>query len=205
MVTTDSDQEKILLNQCLQGSSEAWRNFIKKYSPLVYYVIQKVMRSRCPEGSGEEIGDLHNDVFLSMMDKNARKLRQYEGKNGCSVSTWIRVIAVRATIDHFRKKRDVLSLSDEESEKEAEKKSVSDAGPLKVLEDEEEKVIIKEIIGQLSPKDQLFIRLFYFEGVPPGEIARIFNSTPNAVYSRGNYLREKLKESLGKKLSKKEP
>jgi len=202
-MTTDADQEKMLLNQCLAGSSEAWRNFIKKYSPLVYYVIQKVIRSRCPEGTGEEISDLHNDVFLSFMDKDGRKLRQYEGKNGCSVSTWIRVIAVRATIDYLRKKRDVLSLSDEEPEREAEKKSVSEAGPLEFLEDEEQRQIIKEVIGQLSPKDQLFIRLLYFEEVSPREVARILNSTPNAVYSRGNYLREKLKESVKRKMSKK--
>jgi len=197
------DDEKALINQCIKGSTTAWRQFTEQFSPFVYYVIQKVVKSKCPDISREEINDLHNDIFVSIMDKNGRKLRQYEGKNGCLVAKWDRIIAVRATIDFLKKRRHMLSLSDEKAEKEAEKKSASDATPLKVLEREEQRNIVKELLEDLSPKDQLFMRLLYYEETSPREIAKILNSTPNAVYSRGNYLREKLKESLKKKLSKK--
>ncbi len=197
------DQEKILLNQCLQGSSEAWRAFVRKYSPLVYYSIRKVLYSKRPEMSREAISDLHNEVFVALMDKNGHKLRQYKGTNGCSVSTWIRLIATRATIDYLRKQRDILSFSDEASKKEAEKKSIASKTPLQHMEEEEQKKILRELMDQLSAKEQLFLRLFYYDEVSPQQIAKIFNTTPNAVYSRGNYLREKLKQFLKKKLSKK--
>ena len=197
------DDGKALIDQCIKGSATAWRHFTEKFSPFVYYVIQKVVNSKCPDISREEINDLHNDIFVSIMEKNGRKLRQYEGKNGCSVATWIRIIAVRATIDFLRKRRPMLSLSDAKAEKEAEKQSTSDTTPLKILEGEEKKNIIKELLEDLSPKDQLFMRLLYYEEASPREIAKILNSTPNAVYSRGNFLREKLKKSLKKKLSKK--
>ncbi|MEI6126891.1 MAG: sigma-70 family RNA polymerase sigma factor [Pseudomonadota bacterium] len=197
------DPEKLLIDQCLQKNPEAWHTFIKKYSPLVYYSAQKVLRSKCPDIEQNELGDLHNDIFLSLMDKNGRKLRQYEGKNGCSVATWIRVIAVRATLDFLKKRRPNLSLSDEASEREAEKKAVAPASPLQMLEEEEKYRLLKKHIDRLPPRDQLFIRLFYFEGVSSNEIAKIFKTSPNAVYSRGNYLREKLKDALQKKTSKK--
>ena len=151
----------------------------------------------------EEIDDVHNDVFVSIMDKNGRKLRQYKGKNGCTVSTWIRIIAVRVTIDHIRKKRTTVSLSSQAPEREVEKQTEPTIDPLKHLENEEQKKILKGLIEQLPPKDQLFLRLFYYEETPPKEIAKIFQSTINAVYSRGNYLREKLKQSLKNKISKK--
>ena len=97
----------------------------------------------------------------------------------------------------------MMSLSDEDSEREFEKKFRSEGSPLEILEEEEKKQFLKELIDELPSKDQLFIRLFYFEGASPKEIARLLNVTTNAVYSRGNYLREKLKESLRKKISKK--
>lgn len=197
------DSEKKLLDQCIQGSPEAWQSFVKQYSPLVYYIIGKVLRSKCPEAARDELSDLHNDVFLSLMDKNGRKLQQYEGKNGCSVSTWIRVIAIRATIDYCKKRRNALSLSDEDTGREAEQKTTSAITPLHMLEEEENKRFARELIEELSPGDRLFIRLFYYEEVSPAELAKIFKSTPNAIYSRGNYLREKLKKSIEKKVSKK--
>ncbi len=198
------ESEKILLRRCLEGDSEAWRDFVSQYSPLIYYVIQKVLRSKCPEITHTEINDLHNDIFLSLMEKNGRKLRQYKGKNGCSVPTWIRVIAVRSTIDHLRKKKDMVSLSDDEPRYAAEKKTDPTETPVQLLESREERELLKELIDDLAPKDRLFIRLFYYDEVPPAEIAKILKTTPNAVYSRGNYLREKLRDALKKKLSKKQ-
>ena len=192
-----------LIETCIQGKAGAWRTFITRYSPLVYYVIRKVLYARSAAVSREELADLHNDIFVSIMDRQGRKLRQYEGKNGCSVSTWIRVIAVRAAIDYLKKRREAASLSDEEICNEAERMAVSAGTPLTMLENQEQRQLLRELIDGLPPKDQLFIRLFYFEGLPPAQIARTLRSNTNAIYSRGNYLREKLKESLKNKLSKK--
>ena len=192
-----------LIETCIQGKAGAWHSFIKRYSPLVYYVIRKVLYARSAAVSREELADLHNDIFASIMDRQGRKLRQYEGKNGCSVSTWIRVIAVRAAIDHLKKRCDMASLSDTETRSEAECAAVAVDTPLSLLEDQEQRQLLRELIDELPPKDQLFIRLFYFEGLPPAQIARTLRSNTNAIYSRGNYLREKLKESLKNKLSKK--
>ncbi|MCX5894596.1 MAG: sigma-70 family RNA polymerase sigma factor [Proteobacteria bacterium] len=198
----DIEQEKKLINQCIQGSREAWRVFINQYSPLVYYMIQKMLRSRHADAGRGEIDDLHNEIFLSIMDNQGKKLRQYEGKNGCTVSSWVRMIAVRATIDHLRKNRDTASLSDETTTREVERVTAPSLTPQKLLEDEEKKQILHDLIASLPPQDQLFLKLLYYQEVPPQDIAKLFNSSTNAVYSRGNYLREKLKEGL-KKASKK--
>jgi len=197
------DPDKQLLEQCLQGVAGAWQAFIKQFSPLVYYAIQKVLHGKVPAATRDELNDLHNDIFLALIENNGRKLRQYEGKNGCSVSTWIRVIAVRATIDHLKKRKNLLSLSDEDTQRLVSRQSAAGQPAGEQLEQDEEKKILKELIDGLPPQDRLFIRLFYYDEVAPEKIAKIFKSTTNAVYSRGNYIREKLKESLQKKTSKK--
>ncbi len=196
----DPQQEKDLIEKCLQGSSESWQLFIKQYSSLVYYVIQKVTRSKDVFASSEDLDDLHNDIFLSIMDRDGHKLRLYEGKNGCSVSTWIRVIAARAAIDYLRKKKESVSFSDE---RETGQREVYAGFPIDDLEKEEQRSALKDLIKSLAPRDQLFMRLFYYDEVPPREIAKVFNYSTSAVYSRGNFLREKLKKALDKKKPKK--
>jgi RNA polymerase sigma factor (sigma-70 family) len=201
-MAVDAQQEKALITSCIQGSKDAWRDFICRYSSLVYFMVQKVLYSRHCDVAREEIDDLHNDIFLSIIDHDGKKLRQYEGKNGCTVSSWVRMIAVRSTIDYLRKKRDTLSLSEDETVRVVEQQSASSAGPLQSLEDFERKQLLQDAIAELPEKDQLFLKLFYYKETPPQEIAVILHLSTSAVYSRANYLREKLREAL-KKTSKK--
>jgi len=194
------DPDKQLIDRCLRGEGQAWDTFIRRFSPLVYYAIQKVLR-----GAGEtELADLHNDIFLSLMEHGGRKLRQYEGKNGCSVSTWIRVIAIRAAIDYLKKRKDVVSLADEHDAGAAETVLTAFSEPLEHLTADEQRSILRELLEELPTRDRLFLRLLYYEEIPPADVARLLRTTPNAVYSRGNYLREKLKEALRKKMCKDE-
>jgi RNA polymerase sigma factor (sigma-70 family) len=197
-MAVDAPQEKALIALCIQGNKDAWRDFICRYSSLVYYIIKKVLYGSHCDAAREEIDDLHNDIFLSIIDNNGKKLRQYEGKNGCTVSSWVRMIAVRSTIDYLRKKRDTLSLSEEGTKRAVEKLSASSRNPLQNLEDLERQQLLNGVIAALSQKDQLFLKLFYYKETPPQEIATIFHSSTSAVYSRANYLREKLREALKK-------
>jgi len=193
----NKEEHQTLFEQCIQGNKSAWKKFIKRYSPLIYYTIQKIFKSKYIDGSLEEIDDLHNEVFMCLMDKNGKKLSQYRGENGCSIPSWIRMITVRITIDYFRKKRKNL-VSIEDSKDFPKYISSNTPLPSQTVEKEELKRVVKDFIKTLPVKDQLFLKLLYYEEATPQEIARIFNTSVNAVYSRGNYIREKLKEKLSK-------
>ena len=201
-MAVDVQQERALIAGCIQGNKDAWQDFICRYSSLVYYIVRKILYSRHCDMAGEEIDDLHNDIFLSIIDNNGKKLRQYEGKNGCTVSSWVRVIAVRSTIDYLRRKRATRSLSEDETTRAVEQQSASSGSPLQSLEDGERKQLLQDAIADLPEKDQLFLKLFYYKETPPQEIAAILHSSTSAVYSRASYLREKLRGAF-KKASKK--
>ncbi len=195
--------EKELLNQCIAGRADAWHRFIERYSSLIYFAIHAVMKSRSPGSPGDEINDLHNDVLLSLMEKNGRKLRQYEGKNGCTVSTWIRVIAVRMTIDHLRKQKDEISVSDQQPRPQPEPAADGGSRMLDALEEKEKQAIMDELIAELPARDRFFLRLFYYERVPTPQIASLLKTTNNAVYSKAHYIKDKLKAAVEKKVSQK--
>jgi RNA polymerase sigma-70 factor (ECF subfamily) len=198
----DAQQEKELITRCIRGTKDAWQDFICRYSSLVYYSVRKILYSRHGDIAPEEIDDLHNDIFLSIIDNDGKKLRQYRGKNGCTVSSWVRLIAVRSTIDYLRKKRAARSLSEDETARAVEQLSASPGGPLESLEDKERKQLLRDAIAALSPKDQLFLKLFYYKETPPQEIAALVHSSISAVYSRAHYLREELRVALEKTLKK---
>jgi RNA polymerase sigma factor (sigma-70 family) len=201
-MAVDVQQERALIAGCIQGNKDSWQDFICRYSSLVYYIVRKILYSRHCDMAREEIDDLHNDIFLSIIANNGKKLRQYEGKNGCTVSSWVRVIAVRSTIDYLRKKRDTLSLSEDETTRAVEQQSAPLCSPLQSLEDGERKQLLQDAIAALPEKDQLFLKFFYYKETPPQEIAALLHSSTSAVYSRANYLREKLRGAF-KKASKK--
>jgi DNA-directed RNA polymerase specialized sigma24 family protein len=49
------------------------------------------------------------------------------------------------------------------------------------------------MIDDLQPKDRLFVRLFYFKGLPIEEVAQALDITTNAAYVRKMRLHEKLR------------
>ncbi len=196
-----TSQDRQMIEQCLNGSSKAWRSFIDQFSSLVYYSIKNVLKDSSGNYSKEELEDLHNDVFVSIMENRGKKLRLYEGKNGCSLSTWIRIIAVRVAIDQIRKKKQTISMSEESCVREVEKKN-TDFDPVISMENDEKKEILKKIIEEMPSRDRLFIKLFYYENVSPKEMAKIYNTSISSVYSRGSYLKDKIKEKIRKKYSK---
>jgi hypothetical protein len=98
------EEDRQLLTRCLDGDRGASEAFVKKFSGLVYRSAQHTLILKGVAFNKQDLEDLHNTVFLQLFENNLKKLRQYQGKNGCSLSSWIRLVAVRIVLNHFRKK-----------------------------------------------------------------------------------------------------
>ena len=185
-----------LLRACIRGDAAARRRFVEEYSGIVSYGVTVIFQQFGRPSRREEIEDLCQDVFLALFDQDARKLRQYQGRNGCSLASWIRVVANRLTIDRLRREGRTVSLDDPDNWESA---RVRDAepdgkpGPEPQVEEAERASKVREMILQLPPKDQAFVQLFYFQGLPIEEVARTIGITTNAAYVRKMRLHDKLR------------
>jgi RNA polymerase sigma factor (sigma-70 family) len=185
-----------LLRACIRGDAAARRRFVEEYSGIVSYGVTVIFQQFGRPSRREEIEDLCQDVFLALFDQDARKLRQYQGRNGCSLASWIRVVANRLTIDRLRREGRTVSLDDPDNWETA---RVRDAepdgkpGPEPQVEEAERASKVREMILQLPPKDQAFVQLFYFQGLPIEEVARTIGITTNAAYVRKMRLHDKLR------------
>jgi RNA polymerase sigma factor (sigma-70 family) len=196
MAHQSSDEQ--LLAGCLSGQDkEAWEIFVRRYSPLVWASIRKTFFSVHYQYAREDIEDVYSTVFLSLVDDNLRRLRLFEKRNACSLSTWLTIVGVRATLDYLRKQKKRYVINGEPYSKEP-WQSVHEKGSAfedVILEKEMEESLAKAL-SALSPKDRLIYELIYDKDTPPEEIAAITGLSVTAIYSRKSRIIGKLKKTV---------
>ncbi len=189
----DSD----LLRECLGGSRDAWHRFVERFSKLIYHSINKTLQSYACNLQQEDIEDIFNGIFLSIIENNYKKLRQFEGKKGCTLSSWIRLITIRHTIDFLRGQKEYVSI-DSETDFRPMVETIKDNNPSVeyYLQLSQTEMMLKKSIEALPSPDRLFMELYYGKELPPEEIAVIMNVSVGTIYSKKNRIREKLEKSL---------
>jgi RNA polymerase sigma factor (sigma-70 family) len=124
-------------------------------------------------------------VFLQLFEQRCKKLRQYEGKNGCSLASWIRLVAVRIVLNHLRKRgmdamlwqkkrvalEDIAELRGEEME------------PGASMDAAEQQRLVRDGIQNLPPRDRLFVKLHFDQGLPVEEVAAAMQITVQNAYT----------------------
>ncbi|ODS31605.1 MAG: RNA polymerase sigma factor [Candidatus Scalindua rubra] len=197
----DKLSEKELLNACIQGSKEAWDAFVEKYTNLIYHTINKTLKIYYADHLYQDSSDIHNDVFLSLMENNWKKLRQYEGRNGCTVSSWLMVVTTNFTLNFIKKQKQRIPIEDNTTDNMdvIEKVSNPQQQPDEELSEKEYGEVFKELINDLNANDMLFLKLYYEKELPPEEIAEMLNLTVSTVYSKKNRIIEKLIKIAKKK------
>lgn len=186
-----TETEKSLIAGCCQGKKAAWDAFVLQYSSLVYYSIKRTLVLHHADPGVDLVEDIHQEFFVSVLRDGCKKLRQFRGDHGCTLASWLRVVAARLTVDFLRKQgppsvevTDAVARDDPE--------------PDAPLINAEQERLLNEILQTLPPRDRILIDLSYRQGLPPDDIAGILKTTVGAVYTQKSRILEKLREILRK-------
>jgi len=184
-------QEKSLITGCVNGDKVAWDTFVQQYSNLVYHTIRKTLTLHHTESRDEVIEDLYQELFVSILQNNCRKLSQFRGDGGCTLASWLRIVAARLTIDFLRKQR--------APEVEVTETIVSDQpGAPDLMLDREQADFLSRAIDSLSSRARMIIELCYHQALQPQEIASILKISVGALYTQKSRILNKLREALSK-------
>ena len=196
--------DKQLLSGCLSGRCRDQELFIRRFSNLVYATIQSVSRTNSSFVNTDEFDDLHNTVFMLLFDKSCRKLRQYKGKNGCSLASWVRVVTVRCVLDHLRRTKDAMAKPDRLVSFEA-FQELPNSGPTiwQLVEQKEQMKILETAMHDLPDRDQLFLRYHLFEGRSLDGIAGLLNISSANIHSVKHRAVKRLKEAVALRMNEK--
>jgi len=184
-----TSQVKSLVGACLKGKKSAWDGFVQQYSGLVYYTVKKTLSLYHVEPISDIVEDLYQNFFLSLIRDDFRKLRQFGGRRDASLACWLRVVAARQTIDYLRKREASASCTTDNF-------APDNSDPFASLMDQEQKRLLSQTLEALAPRDRLFVELYFYQSLPPEEVAKTLRVSTSAVYTKKNRILTKLRESL---------
>ncbi len=176
----DGEEEK-LIRSAVGGDSSAFGSLYDRYQPAIYrFIVVKV-------GSREEAEDITHHVFLSAW----QKVRTYRHR-GHPFSSWLYQIARNMVIDHYRSKKDDVSLDKLDPES-----SIIPAAAQFDLATKMQLENVHRAIAELKPDYQDVIILRFIEDLPLKEAAAILKKSEGAVKLAQHRAVRELKKKLG--------
>ncbi len=197
-------EDRELLSRCLAGNRMASETLVRRFSDLVYRSVQYTLMTWHVSFNRHDLEDLHNTVFLRLFEQGCRKLRQYKGKNGCALASWIRMIAVRTVLDHLRKKGvDAIGQQKKRIPLEGLPELRSDEVDVGAqIEKVEQGRLLQKAMQRLLPRDRMFMKLHFNHGLSIGEVAEIMQLSISNAYTLKHRTIQRLKSHVASVISK---
>ena len=186
------------LTDWLAGAPGAAERLVAIHRGVVRDAIVRFLGTRA-RGRLDLADDLTHEVFLALLRDDGRKLRTFAGRHGCSFAGWLKVVAVRLTIDRLRRDARMTSLDDDTPRMEELRRSLrSDApDPEAAVQGAETAERLRVAMGELGAKDRVLVELHVTRGAPLDEVARVLGVSMNAAYVRKSRVLDRLRRALG--------
>ena len=167
------------LHQLQQGSADALKWFMAKYSPYVSTIIYNIIGSKMSTADVEEVV---SDVFFALWE-NSQKV------NFNSVRGYLGSIARNKAKNKFREAGFELPLDEE--------LYISEDLSLEELhwEHELQAIVRQEVLGMSEPDREILLRYYYYYQTIP-RIAREMGMTPGNIKVRLHRARNALRTTL---------
>jgi len=172
--------DQLIVSQIVSGQKELFRLLVRRHERAVYGMGLSFFRN------GEDASDFTQEVFL----KAYRNLPDFEGRS--RFSTWLYKIAYNTALNGVNRRKEYLSLADENTEK------LINSGdtPEKITLRNAAKEAVKAAVKELPERFGVCIDLFFFYDRSYQEIEAItgipVNTIKSHVFRAKILLREKL-------------
>ncbi|NQT47169.1 MAG: sigma-70 family RNA polymerase sigma factor [Candidatus Omnitrophica bacterium] len=97
----DPAGDRRLVEGCLRGEDFAWDNFIRRFSPLIFWAAQKRLKRWSIDLPWDEIDEIRQNLFLRIYEKCALKgLKKKE-----RVAVWLALVTCNEVATYLRKNK----------------------------------------------------------------------------------------------------
>lgn len=190
------------VRKCVKGDKPAWDEFIDRYSRLIYNYIHSVVKIKGSHSINQEnINDLFQEIFLSLVKDNFKKLRTFKARNGCSLASWLRQVTVNFAIDYMRRFKATVSIDEEDDDgfNLAEMLVSGSRAVPDTLNQEERLAHLKDCIEKLDTEDKYFLELYLNRELPLEELRAHLKVSRGAIDMRKSRLVQRLRDCFKNK------
>lgn len=202
-------EEKELLEKVLSGNKQSYDVFVRKYTKLIYNSIYRTLELKGYKIAPDLVEDLHQEVFLSLIDRDFGKLKTFRWERNCSLATWLGVVTRNFVLNFIRvdtKYNNLTKSIDEDIDEDKEsslKDIIKDQSPsIKEKMDKEVAIdLLNKHLEKLDVTEKMILEMCYLQDVPLREIGRILGKSEDAVFMQKKrlvaQLQEKIKKAVG--------
>jgi RNA polymerase sigma-70 factor (ECF subfamily) len=191
-----------LLSRCVAGEEGAWERFTEQYSRLIYSSILRVLRTYGVSSHGQDLTkEIFQDIISSLLRQERKKLKSFKALNGCSVATWLRQVAINAAIDHLRRRKEMLSLDQENEDGLALKDLIADdaGSAAEELVAKEQLSGLQDCIQALDISDRYIVQQHFYYGARLEDLRGQLKLSRGAMDMQKSRLLRRLRECFRKK------
>ncbi len=183
--------DRALLQRCLTRQPNAWNDFVDRYVGLIYHTIHHTAHLRSVELRPEDVEDVAAEILLQIVANDYAVLREF--REGCSLATYLTVIARRICIHELTKRSAAREVHPAPGKDVSEMDVVSPRSQVG-LESLEE---VQKLLNKLPSREREVVKLYYLEGLTYEEISTELDVPVNTIGPILSRARKKLRQNNG--------
>ncbi len=181
-----------LIRAAQEGDQDAFEQLVRAYDQSVLRLAMNLLRSP------EDARDVYQEAFLRVY----RNLPAF--RFDCSFHTWLYRIVTNLCLDHLRKRKvrkeepGVLATAEGPLDRmDATPEQRADGDPQRRLFSGEVRTRVKEVLGQLTPRERTVFELRHYQGLRLRRIGEILGTTEEAAKNCLFRATQKMRVALG--------
>ncbi len=185
-------EETALIRAAQAGDHAAFEQLVRAYDQSVLRLAMNLLRSP------EDAHDVYQEAFLRVY-KNLQSFRF-----DCSFHTWLYRIVTNLCLDHMRKRKvrkedtAILATADGPLDRmDAVPEERVDGDPQRYLFSGQIRRRIKEVLGELTPRERMVFELRHYQGLRLRRIGEVLGTTEEAAKNCLFRATQKMRAALG--------
>lgn len=189
------------LQRLVKGDRRTQDEFLRRYSRLIYRYIHSTLKVKRFHPAQEQAEDIFQEILCLLIKDNFKKIKSFRARNGCSLASWLRVVAINFTIDYLRRTRPAISLDGQTEEGLVLKDILADSSavPDDMAVQNEKYASLKDCIKRLGKDDKYLVRLHIHGGLGQQELSKLLRISRAAVDMRKSRLIQRLRDCFRSK------
>jgi RNA polymerase sigma-70 factor (ECF subfamily) len=185
-------EETALIRAAQAGDHAAFEQLVRAYDQSVLRLAMNLLRSP------EDAHDVYQEAFLRVY----RNLNSF--RFDCSFHTWLYRIVTNLCLDHMRKRKvrkeeaTVLATADGPLDRmDAVPEERVDGDPQRYLFSGQVRRRIKQVLGELTPRERMVFELRHYQGLRLRRIGEVLGTTEEAAKNCLFRATQKMRAALG--------